>query len=64
MERHSAATIALTCRRIAKEKADHLEKWRKSRPAHWIDMYEHDVMVLQWAARGFENLAEKEAAKA
>lgn len=55
----SPANLALTLRRIADEKANHLEKNRKTRPSHWIDMYEHDVAVLSKAAVGYENLAGK-----
>ena len=64
MTRPPASVLALTLRRIEREKADHLARWRKDRPAHWIEMYEHDVLVLGWAAKGFENLAAKEAESA
>lgn len=60
--RPSASVLALTLRRMAREKADHLDRWRKTRPAHWIEMYEHDVLVLGWAAVGYEKLAERESA--
>ena len=62
MTRPPASVLPLTLRRIEREKADHLAKWRKDRPSHWIDMYEHDVLVLGWAAVGYEKLAERESA--
>jgi hypothetical protein len=61
MSRPPATQLAITLRRIANEKAAHLAKYRKDRPSHWIEMYEHDVMTLQWAAVGYEKLAEREA---
>jgi hypothetical protein len=57
----SAEFIALTLRRIATEKVAHMQKWRKTRPPHWIDMYENDIAVLNKAAVGYENLARKNA---
>jgi hypothetical protein len=55
MTRPPASELALTLRRIAREKADHMDRWRKHRPSHWIEMYEHDVLVLQWALKTLLN---------
>ena len=62
MSRPSALELSITLRRIADEKAEHLEKWRKQRPDHWIAAYERDIDHLRWAAVGYDKLAERETA--
>ena len=60
MQRPPAAQIAARLRHIKNGKALTLNQFRNNRPETWIAEMNTDISVLEWAAIGYDKLAQKE----